>query len=164
MTKVILPPMKPDALDHIQFAQDGSIRIGRPGKPLEFAFGYQGLKFGASTRPIEGGAILQLAADIAPDPYTVEGVTLRRSVHAVIEASQYLTCSRLVVTRQKRIFCIGKAAVASPGAPADLLSGAVEILLEIKPYLDMLAELLPTWPREAMTTEGYPHLQASKAG
>jgi hypothetical protein len=161
MTKVVLPPMTPEALDHIQFAQDGSIRIGRPGKPIEFAFGYQGLRFGASTRLVEGGTILQVAADIAPDPYTVEGITLRRSVHAVIEASQQLVCSRLIVTRQKRIFCIGKATIASPSAPVELLSGAIEIVLEIKPYLDMLAEILPHWPRGATTTEGHPHLRAS---
>jgi hypothetical protein len=65
----------------------------------------------------------------------------------VIEASQFLLCSRLVVTRQKRIYCIGKAMISSPSTPTDLLSGAVEIVLEIKPYLDMLAEILPTWPR-----------------
>jgi hypothetical protein len=158
-TKVALPLMKPDGLDHIQFTQDGAVRIGRPGKSLEFAFGYQGLRFGANTRLIEGGAILQLAADIAPDPYTVEGITLRRSVHAVIEATHHLISSRLIVSRQRRIVCIGKAGVNSPTAPVDLLSGAIEILLEIKPYLDMLAEILPNWPRGKTITEGYPHLQ-----
>ncbi len=161
MTQVALPPTTPEALDHIQFAQDGSVRIGRPGKSIEFAFGYQGLRFGASTRLVEGGTILQVAADIAPDPYTVEGITLRRAVHAVIDASQQLSSSRLIVTRQKRIFCIGKASISSPSTPVDLLSSAIEILLEIKPYLDLLAEVLPSWPRGAMTTEGYPHLHAS---
>jgi hypothetical protein len=135
------------ALDRIQFEQDGSVRVGQAGRPLEFSFAYQGLRFGASTRQIDVGTILQVAADVAPDPYSVEGATLRRSVHAVIEASQFLSYSRLVVTRQKRIFCIGKSIVTAPSSPTDLLSGTVEIMLEIKPYLDMLAEILPNWPR-----------------
>ena len=155
-TKASFPPMTPDSLDHIHFDQDGSVRIGRPGKPIEFSFIYQGLRFNASTRMVEGGAILQVAADIGPDPYTVEGITLRKSVHAVIDATQQLICSRLIVSRQRRIFCIGKASVSSPTAPVELLSGAIEIVLEIKPYLDMLAEVLPHWPRDTKPANGYP--------
>jgi hypothetical protein len=136
-------------LNRIQFEQDGSVRVGDRGRPVEFSFAFQGLHFGASTRQIDSGTILQVAADIAPDPYSVEGASLRRSVHAVIEASQYLVSSRLVITRQKRIFCIGKAAISTPAAPRDLISAAVEILLEIKPYLEMLGEILPTWPSRA---------------
>jgi hypothetical protein len=112
---------------------------------------------------VEGGSILQVAADIGPDPYTVEGITLRKSVHAVIEASQHLICSRLIVSRQRRIFCIGKASVTSPTAPVELLSGAIEIVLEIKPYLDMLAEVLPNWPRDTKPVNGYPRLHATSA-
>ncbi|MDY0882695.1 hypothetical protein ACFPL7_07025 [Dongia soli] len=162
-TKVSFPPMTPNSLDHIHFAQDGSVRIGRSGKPIEFSFIYQGLCFNAGTRMVEGGAILQVAADIGPDPYTVEGITLRKSVHAVIEATQQLICSRLIVSRQRRIFCIGKASVASPTAPVELLSGAIEIVLEIKPYLDMLAEVLPHWPRATTPTNGYSGLHATSA-
>ncbi|HVJ42628.1 MAG TPA: hypothetical protein VM639_14080 [Dongiaceae bacterium] len=146
----------PQALDRIQFEQDGSVRVGERGRPLEFSFGFQGLRFGANTRQIDSGTILQVAADIAADPYSVEGATLRRSVHAVIDASQALPYSRLVITKQKRIFCIGKAALPTPAAPKDLLSGAVEILLDIKPYLEMLAEILPNWPRHDQNTE-QPH-------
>ena len=147
--QVLYTPMEPpQALDRIQFERDGSVRMGQGGRPVEFSFAYQGLRFGASTRQIDSGTILQVAADVAPDPYSVEGAALRRSVHAVIEASQHLACSRLVVTKQKRIFCIGKAAMPDHSAPKDLLSGAVEIVLEIKPYLDMLAEIMPNWPRQ----------------
>lgn len=148
--QVVFTPMEPpQALDRIQFEQDGSVRVGQSGRPLEFSFSYQGLQFGANTRRIDSGMILQVAADVAPDPYTVEGVALRRAVHAVIEASQFLSYSRLVVTKQKRIFCIGKTSVTTPSTPTDILSGAVEIMLEIRPYLDMLAEIMPNWPRQS---------------
>jgi len=148
--QVLYAPMEPpQALDRIQFEQDGSVRVGEYGRPVEFSFAFQGLQFGASTRLVDSGTILQVAADIAPDPYSVEGAALRRSVHAIIDASQALSYSRLVITRQKRIYCIGKAAISTPAAPRDLLSAAVEILLEIKPYLEMLGEILPTWPRPA---------------
>ncbi|HEX9448912.1 MAG TPA: hypothetical protein VF920_13065 [Dongiaceae bacterium] len=123
------------------------MRVGQLGKPLEFSFAYQGLRFGANTRRVDSGTILQVAADVAPDPYSVEGASLRRAVHAIIDASHALSNCRLVVTRQKRIFCIGKAAVPESSMPKDVISGAVEIVLEIKPYLDMLAEILPAWPR-----------------
>jgi hypothetical protein len=143
----VFEPMEPpQALDHIQFEQDGTVRVGQNGKPLEFSFGYLGLRFGANTRNIDTGTILQVAADIAPDPYSVEGADLRRAVHAIIEESQHLNYSRLVITKQKRIFCIGKASVNTPAAPVDLISAAVEIMLDVKPYLDMLAEILPSWP------------------
>lgn len=115
---------------------------------MEFSFAYIGLRFGANTRKIDSGTILQVAADIGPDPYSVEGADLRRAVHAIIEESQHLPYSRLVITKQKRIFCIGKASVNTPSAPVDLISAAVEIMLDIKPYLDMLAEILPGWPSD----------------
>jgi hypothetical protein len=149
----------PQALDRIHFEQDGSVRVGQAGRPLEFSFAYLGLRFGASTRMVDSGTILQVAADVAPDPYSVEGASLRRAVHAIIDASHELNNCRLVVTKQKRIFCIGKATVPQSSAPVDVISGAVEIVLEIKPYLDMLAEILPNWPRhvgrsgEAMPAE-----------
>lgn len=148
--QVVFAPMEPpQALDRIQFEQDGSVRVGEHGRPMEFSFAFQGLRFGASTRQIDSGTILQVAADIAPDPYSVEGAALRRSVHAIIDASQVLNSTRLVITKQKRIYCIGKAAIATPAAPRDLLSATVEILLEIKPYLEMLGEILPSWPNRA---------------
>jgi hypothetical protein len=142
----------PEALDRIQFEQDGSVSVGHAGRPVEFSFGYQGLRFSANTRRIDSGTILQVAADVAPDPYSVEGATLRRSVHAIIDASQFLSNCRLIITKQKRICCIGKAQILQPSAPTDLLSGAVEIILEVKPYLDMLAEILPNWPRQSRST------------
>jgi hypothetical protein len=159
--QVVAAPMEPpQALNRIQFEQDGSVRMGQSGRPLEFSFAYLGLRFGASTRQVDSGTILQVAADVAPDPYSVEGASLRRAVHAVIDASHDLSNCRLVVTKQKRIYCIGKATVPQSATPAEVISGAVEIVLEIKPYLDMLAEILPNWPRHAGRSGDTPSTEA----
>jgi hypothetical protein len=97
----------------------------------------------AVTRPTGSGTVLQLAAPIGPVPYSAEGVMLRRSTFAVIEASQMLSDARLVVSQQRWIHCIGKAGLPADWRPADAIAATVRLVLAVKPYLMILREMLP---------------------
>jgi hypothetical protein len=135
-----LPPEEP----RLRIKADGSLQIGRQDGQIEFSFNYRGLTFEANTRPTAGGTVVQVAAKIRPLPYSAEGVTLRRAVIAILEASQALPEARLVVSKHRWIYCIGKSALPADWEPQDVITAATRLVLEVKPYLLMLQEALPS--------------------
>jgi len=139
----------PDALSGLDFLADGTIALGNGNGHVEFSFNAYGLNFSCNTRLIEAGPILQIAADIGSDPYTADGADLRDNAHAIIRASQDAPACRLMVSRQKRIYCVGRARLPEPWTPTALLTAAASLILEVRPYLLVLRDVLPKWPQAA---------------
>jgi hypothetical protein len=137
-----LPPEEP----RLRINADGTLQIGRKDGQIEFAFHYLGLNFEANTRPTSSGTVVQVVADIAPLPYSAEGVATRRAVVAIIDASQAMSEVRLVISKHRRIYCIGKAMLPTDWEPHDVIAAATRLVLEVKPYLVMLQEALPPRP------------------
>ena len=135
-----LPPEEP----RLRIKDDGSLQIGRRDGQIEFAFHFLGLTFEANTRPTAAGTVVQIAAEIAPLPYSAEGVATRRAAVAIIEASQVLPEARLVISKHRWIYCIGKGALPTNWEPQDVIASATRLVLEVKPYLTMLQEALPS--------------------
>jgi hypothetical protein len=140
-----LPPEEP----RLRVNADGSLQIGGKDGQIEFAFNFLGITFEANTRPTAHGTVVQVAAEIAPLPYSAEGVATRRAVVAIIDASQVLPEARLVVSRQRWIYCIGKAGLPADWEPQDVITAATRLVLEVKPYLVVLQEALPPRPSKA---------------
>jgi hypothetical protein len=142
----------PDELGDVDLLSDGTLALKNGKGHVEFSFSAYGLNFSCNTRLIESGPILQITAEIGCDPYTAEGVHLRDSAHALIRASQEAPACRLMVSRQKRIYCVGRARVAEPWTPTALLTAAASLILEVRPYLLVLRDILPKWPQAALVT------------
>lgn len=140
-----LPPEEP----RLRVNADGTLQIGRKDGQIEFAFHYLGLTFEANTRPTASGTVVQIAAEIAPLPYSAEGVTTRRAVLAIVEAAQTMPEARLVISKSRWIYCIGKGALPTRWEPIDVITAATRLVLEVKPYLVMLQEALPSRPSAA---------------
>jgi hypothetical protein len=140
-----LPPEEP----RLRINADGSLQIGRKDGQIEFAFHFLGMTFEANTRPTASGTVVQVSAEIAPLPYSAEGVATRRAVIAILDASQALSDARLVVSKNRWIYCIGKAALPDDWEPKDVIAAATRLVLEVKPYLAMLQEALPPRPKTA---------------
>ena len=135
-----LPPEEP----RLRLHEDGTLQIGRKDGQIEFAFNFLGLTFEANTRPTASGTVMQLAADIAPLPFSAEGVATRRAAIAVIDASQVMVEARLVISKSRKIYCIGRAALPNNWEPQDVVTAATRLVLQVKPYLVMLQEILPS--------------------
>lgn len=120
--------------------------MGGSGGLVEFHFRYMDVPFSANTRRIQSGPIVQISGEVAPLPYSAEGIAIRRSTMAIIGASQELGHTRLAISKYKTILCVGKAPIEEPWGPVDLIAAAANIVLEVRPYLQMLAEILPAWP------------------
>ena len=61
-----------------------------------------------------------------------------------ISASQMLPQARLVISRRLRIYCVGKAILPENWRPRDAITAAARLMLEVRPYLVMLTEILPS--------------------
>ncbi|TDQ80606.1 hypothetical protein A8950_3141 [Dongia mobilis] len=136
----------PEDVSHLHLDDSGKLSIGRSGGLVEFGFTYMDVAFAANTRLIESGPVVQISGEVAPLPYSAEGVAVRRSAMAIINASQSLGHTRFAISKHKMIICVGKAPIEQPWGPVDLISAAATIILEIRPCLQMLAEILPAWP------------------
>ena len=140
LSRQTLPP----AVDSLRINTDDTVRLGRAGEVVEFGFTYLDRQFTASTRVARSGPIPQISANIAPAPYSAEGIGTRRAAIAIVSARQVLAHARLVIAKTKRICCIGKMTVNQPWTPVDPIAAVTRIMLEIQPYLQAPLEVLPT--------------------
>ena len=142
-------PPGPAELNELDVLDDGSIALKRERANVAFGFRVCGLPFSAETRLADTGPVLQIAAEIGSDPYSADGVELREAVHAIIRSSHSSPSCRLMVSKQKRIYCVGKAHLAETWTPTALLTAAAELVLEARPYLMVLRDILPCWTKPA---------------
>ena len=142
-------PPAPAELEELDVLDDGSIALKRESSTVQFGFRACGLPFSAATRQTESGPVLEIAAEIAGAPYSAEGIDMRETVHAIIRSSHGSLSCRLMVSKQKRIYCVGKAHLSESWTPTALLTSAAELVLEARPYLLVLRDVLPRWAKPA---------------
>jgi hypothetical protein len=142
------PPLAAE-LNGLDVLDDGSVALKREHANLAFGFRACGLPFSAMTRLTETGPVLQVAADVGGDPYSAEGAEMREAVHAIIRSSHASPSCRLMISRQKRIYCVGKGRLGETWTPTALLTVAAELVLEARPYLLVLRDVLPRWVEPA---------------
>ena len=134
-----IPPDEP----RLRVKANGQLEIGKPGGQIEFSFRFMGRRFEANTRPTGSGMVLQISAAIGPVPFSADGSGIRSAVFAVIDNSQLMDGARLVTSQHRWIYCIGKAMLRDNWEAPEAISASVRLALTAKPYLQMLAEVLP---------------------
>jgi len=149
MSTVFGSPPAAAELNEVDVLADGSVALKQERANVEFTFRACGLPFSATTRPTESGPVLEIAANVTSDPYSAEGIEMREAVHAVIRASQMSSHCRLMVSKQKRIYCVGRTRLGESWTPTVLLTAAVELILEARPYLMVLRDIVPNWSKPA---------------
>jgi hypothetical protein len=142
-------PPAPAEMNELDVLADGSVALKQERADVVFGFRACGLPFSAETRLTDTGPVLQISAEIGGDPYTAEGVEMREAVHAVIRSSHASPSCRLMVSKQKHIYCVGKAHLAETWTPTALLTVAAELVLEARPYLMVLRDIMPRWAKPA---------------
>jgi hypothetical protein len=149
MPTVFNRPPAPAELNELDVLDDGSVALKQECANVAFGFRACGLPFSAETRLTDTGPVLQIAADIGGDPYSAEGVEMREAVHAIIRSSHTSPSCRLMISKQKHIYCVGKAHLNETWTPTALLTVAAELVLEARPYLMVLRDVLPRWAKPA---------------
>ncbi|MDH3595190.1 MAG: hypothetical protein OEU09_01890 [Rhodospirillales bacterium] len=133
--------------------QVGTVAVTREGRlvphdhdvPLCFGFVYAGVPFAAE---VTAGPtpLVRLTADLGALPYTIECAAARRWILRLIAASGAGKRGRLELTPAKEIRFRAEAVPPAPRTPVSVMATVAALLLEWKPCLALLGELLAANP------------------
>ena len=132
----------PLGMNAIFVGSDGLLAISRPPRPARLQFFLDELQFNVAVSPDADaeGSVCQIWAECGFVPYTVESPERRRSVLAVLRASQGLPRARFVIENGQKILVVADSRISGTVTPEALIYEAVLLIQEARPYLRLLAE------------------------
>ena len=124
----------------VVLGDDGHIRHSSEYRPLHFRFSACGVDFEADLA--SKTAPLRLRANLGKLPYSAESPDGRRLARTVMAATDRLRRGHILLSPEQDIVLEGELNPPSPRTPVAVIATAVTLILEFKPYLDMLAEAI----------------------
>jgi len=148
--KLVSEQMFPLEVGSVEVDEDGTLRARDSEMPLDFTFNFLDIDFEVQVRGGDDGS-LQLAATLGRLPYTAENGWTRQFLQKVMTAASKLRRSRLTVDENNQIVLRGEAVPPAPRTPMSIMATLTALVVEAKPYLEMVAEglALDRAPREA---------------
>ncbi len=108
-------------------------------KPLKFSFQYRGVVFaGWAESDLEKGR-MQLLADLGALPYTMESDFRRANALAIVREAGKALGGRVWITPHQHILLMGQEHFDSLPTPRVLIATAVRLVLEAKPFMELLS-------------------------
>ena len=119
----------------------GRIRARGDKGPLRFAFTYRGVEFGAE---VATGAEprVRLSAELGKLPYSMEIGHGRHTIRRILMASAQLPHGRIGLSDSDDMRIEAESSPPSPFTPASLMAAVAALLLDFRPYLDLVARVL----------------------
>ncbi len=125
----------------IEIDGQGRIRARADKGPLRFAFAYRGVEFGAE---VATGAEprVKLSAELGKLPYSMEIGHGRHTIRRILVASAQLPHGRISLSDTDDMRLEAESSPPSPFTPASLMAAVAALLLDFRPYLDLVARVL----------------------
>ena len=128
----------PLEIGSVVLGEDGHIRRADEDRPLHFRFTACGIDFEADLASRE--APLRLRANLGKLPYSAESPDGRRLARTVMAATDRLRRGHILLSDQQDMVLEGELTPPSPRTPVAVIATAVALILDFKPYLDLLGE------------------------
>jgi hypothetical protein len=132
----------PLEVNSVAVRTDGSLEMRETCAPVAFRFSFLGHDFAGAANATADGALLSIGADLLPLPYSIESHQRRQRALALLRATRDLPHTRLVATPAKIVRAEGRLPVARPLTTGRLIGATTVLLLELLPYLALVAEFL----------------------
>ncbi len=132
----------PLAMGQIAVVADGTLRV-REDEPLRFSFSFGGALVSALCTVASETMTVDLSADLGPLPYSVQSVTARQGVIAML-GPQGESDGQFEIGDKNMIHFRGALAVERPFTPASLMTALTTYMMGAKPQFERLAEILAT--------------------
>ncbi|MEQ8353946.1 MAG: hypothetical protein RH942_00300 [Kiloniellaceae bacterium] len=128
----------PLEIGSVALGEDGHLGPADEDRPLHFRFSACGVEFEAelATRT----APLRLRANLGKLPYSAESPDGRRLARSVMAATDRLRHGHILLSPEQDILLEGELNPPSPRTPVAVIATAVALILDFKPYLDLLAQ------------------------
>jgi len=128
-------------LGDFELDDEGRLRPRADGSPISFGFSYRGVDFiaevAAGTTPK-----VCLRAELGKLPYRATPGGCRERTRRVAEATAALPRGQINIGADQDMQLSAEAAAPAPLTPAGLMSALVALLLDFKPYIDLLHEVM----------------------
>lgn len=134
--EVLAQTSSPVEVGEIEFGQEGVLRQRTSDKPLTFTFFYHGIKWAAAV-PHDRDGPIKLTAVLGVIPYSIENAFGRRAAKAIV-ARAHLPNGRLWIDDTTRVHIELSGTPPRPRTPVSVLSSVTAMLIDAKPYLDLL--------------------------
>lgn len=134
--KVLAHTSSPIEVGEIEFDEDGGARPRLTDAPVSFRFRYYGVPFDA-TMPVGDDGRLHLTATLGVIPFSLENSFGRKAARAIIRRA-HMPNGRLRVDEQSCVHLEMTGNPAKPRTPVNVLSTVAALLMEAKPYLELL--------------------------
>jgi len=122
----------------VVLGEDGHIRVTNEDRPIHFRFSACGIEFEASLA--DKGAPLRLSANLGKLPFSAESPDARRLARTVMAATDRLGRGHILLSAEQDMVLEGELNPPSPRTPANVIATAVALVLDFKPYIDLLGE------------------------
>ncbi len=107
--------------------------------PATFSFDCYGVRFDASIRNSdESGAQLVVSCDLGKVPYSAESKSLRRYLHAVVDAGTGLPSAKITLDQSQAIVLRGTMNFPGAPSPAVTAAGTAAIAISVKSIVEII--------------------------
>lgn len=110
--------------------------------PLEFTFEYQGYVFAVQADASQQRTNMKFRANLGSLPYTAEDPVARSSAYAVLKSASQVLGGKVRLTPRQRVILSDDITIDAPLTPVVLLSLSTRVLVQAKPYLELLARYI----------------------
>ena len=122
----------------VSLGDDGHIRRSDEDRPLYFQFSACGIAFEANLA--HKTAPLRVRANLGKLPFSAESPEARRLARTVMAATDRLRRGHILLSADQDMVLEGELNPPSPRTPVSVIATAVALILDFKPYLDLLGE------------------------
>ena len=133
----------PIEINSVSISSEGAIELRHEDSPVTFRFTFLGHSFSGQAFGTANGAHLTIGADLLPLPYSIESRQRRQRALALLQATRHLPHTRLMTGANKSVRAVGELPVERPLTAGRLIGAISVLLIELMPYLALVAELLP---------------------
>jgi len=128
----------PLEIGSVVLGEDGHIRHASEDRPLHFRFSACGIEFEADLA--SKTAPLRLRANLGKLPFSAESPDGRRLARTVMAATDRLRRGHILLSEEQDMVLEGELNPPSPRTPVAVIATAVALIMDFKPYLDLLGE------------------------
>jgi hypothetical protein len=138
VVKKVADTALPLEIGSVALGEDGHIRRADEDRPLQFRFFACGIAFEAELA--SKAAPLRLRANLGKLPFSAESPDGRRLARSVMAATDRLRRGHILLSPEHDMVLEGELNPPSPRTPVAVIATVVALILDFKPYLDLLAE------------------------
>jgi len=128
----------PLEIGSVTLGEDGHIQSSPEDRPLFFRFSACGIQFEADMA--SRSAPLRLRANLGKLPFSAESPDARRLARTVMAATDRLRRGHILLSPDHDMVLEGELTPPSPRTPVSVIATAVALILDFKPYLDLLGD------------------------